>query len=81
MSILRPPKYLLRLGDLGWDLWDVPGAVAPHLSQSPGPLPFFRRQKLRAAKSCSLIAASPSTAAGPPRAHPARRLSSSFGTS
>lgn len=78
--ILGHPEYLLCLGRLGWDLWHVPGAVAPHLPQCPQALPFFCPQRLRGAQSCGLIAASLGTVAGPLRSS-CRQLSSSFGTS
>lgn len=74
-------EYLLCPGGLGWDLWHVPGAVAPHLPQCPWLFPFFCPQRLRGAQSCGLMAASPGTVTSPQYAHPARRLSSSFGTS
>lgn len=65
------PEYLLCLGGRGWDLWHVPGAVAPHLPQCPWPFPFFCPQCFRGAQSCGLIAASRGTVAGPQYAHPA----------
>lgn len=63
--------YLLCLGVLGWDLWHVPGAVAPHLPQWPCPLPFFRPHRLRGAQSCGRISASPGIVTSPQYAHPA----------